>query len=193
MENERWRQAVGFPDYAASDAGRVKRLTQGGRRYPPGYILAPKKHQRGYVVYTLKNGNADRTVLAHRLVALTWIGQPPTPEHEVAHEDGTRTNNHYTNLSWKTPKANQADRKRHGTYVDGEAAYSAKLTDNDVADIRRRYSAGGARYVGASVTMQALAEEYGVSIAQISRIVNVRQRYPKPEAAPGSGDHLRYD
>lgn len=167
-----WRQAAGFPDYEVSECGRVRRLTRGGRRYPAGYELTAKKHQRGYLVFTL--GSA--TVLAHRLVAATWVGPAPSGLHEVAHNDGSRTNNHWTNLRWATPAENQADRKLHGTYVHGQHAYSAKLTDESADEIRRAYASHGTRYVGGAVTMQGLADSYGVSIAQISRIVNARQR-----------------
>lgn len=167
-----WRQIVACPDYEISECGRVRRLTQGGRRYPAGYELTAKRHKRGYLVFTL----GDKTFLAHRLVATTWIGPPPSPIHEVAHSDGSRTNNHWRNLRWATPAENQADRKRHGTYVFGQNAYSAKLTDEQADLIRQAYAGHGRRYVGGAVTMQALADAHGVSITQVSRIVNAKQR-----------------
>lgn len=167
-----WRTIPGFHDYEISECGRVRRRTRGGRRYPAGYELTPKKHQRGYLVYTL----GDKTMLAHRLVAMAWIGTPPTSDHEVAHSDGSRTNNHWRNLRWATPAENQADRKMHGTYVHGQHAYSAKLTDEQADEIRCAYARFGRRYVGGNVTMQGLSEAYGISLAQVSRIVNARQR-----------------
>ena len=167
-----WRQVVDNPDYEISECGRVRRLTQGGKRYRPGYELTAKKHQRGYLVYSL----GDKSFLAHRLVALTWIGPAPTDRHEVAHGDGSRTNNHWRNLRWATPAQNQADRKLHGTYVHGQHAYSAKLTDEQADEIRQSYKEHGQRYVGGKVTMQGLADTYSVSITQVSRIVNAKQR-----------------
>lgn len=167
-----WRPAASFPDYEVSECGRVRRLTRGGRRYPAGYELTAKKHARGYLVYSLGN----KTILVHRLVAMTWIGAAPSPLHEVAHNDGSRTNNHWRNLRWATPAQNQADRKLHGTYVHGQNAYSAKLTDEQADEIRASYAGHGRRYIGGSVTMQDLADEYGVSITQVSRIVNSKQR-----------------
>lgn len=167
-----WKPAAGYPDYEVSECGRVRRLTRGGRRYPVGYELTPKKHQRGYLVYGLQGGD----ILAHRLVAMTWIGAAPSGTHEVAHNDGSRTNNHWRNLRWATPAQNQADRKAHGTYVHGQNAYSAKLTDEQANEIRTSYAGHGRRYVGGDVTMQGLADAYGVSITQVSRIVNKRQR-----------------
>lgn len=171
MESK-WRAIVGCPDYEISECGRVRRLTHGEGRYPIGYELTAKRHQRGYHVYTLSGG----TFLAHRLVALTWIGPAPTPKHEVAHNDGSRTNNHWRNLRWATPAQNQADRKLHGTYVHGQNAYSAKLTDEAADEIRQAYAVHGRRYSGGAVTMQTLADTYGLSITQVSRIVNAKQR-----------------
>lgn len=172
----KWTVAAGFADYEVSECGRVRRRTQGGRRYPAGYELTAKPHQRGYLVYILRSGGRDTTMLAHRLVALSWLGAPPSDRHEVAHNDGVRTNNHRSNLRWATPAENQADRKRHGTYVQGENAYSAKLSNSAARAIRQRYADGGSRYVGGAVTMAGLASEHGVSIAQVSRIVNGIQR-----------------
>ncbi len=171
-----WKQSGTFPSYEVSNDGRVRRLNRGGRRYPVGYELKPKPHCRGYLVFSLRRDGVEYTMLAHRLVALTWLGQPPSEQHEVAHNDGVRTNNHVSNLRWATPAENQADRKIHGTYVDGDRAYSAKLTDDQVIRLRQEYADGGQRYVGGAVTMQHLADKYAVSITQISRIVNGRQR-----------------
>lgn len=166
-----WRAIPGHPDFEVSECGDVRRVVQ-GRRYPAGYVLKPKPHQRGYVRYTL----SGHDVLAHRIVALAFIGAPPSSRHQVAHEDGTRTNNHWTNLAWKLPVDNQADRKRHGTFHSGVECSSAKLSDAQVDEIRAAYASGGVRFKGGSVTMQALADGYGVSVGQISRVVNGRQR-----------------
>lgn len=159
-----WRKCYGFPEYEVSEGGDVRR---GGR------IKAQFTMKNGY--RTVGVSRRDKQ-LVHRMVALTFIGPPPTPRHQVAHNDGSRGNNHWTNLRWATPAENQADRRRHGTYHAGEACGSARLSDADAQAIRGRYHVGGQRYIGGAITMQALADEYGVSIAQISRIVNGVQR-----------------
>lgn len=169
----RWVTLPEFPDYEISEAGDVRRATPGGRRYPIGYVLTPKPHQRGYVYYILKTKDGgDKTMLGHRLVALAFLGEPPTIEHEVAHDDGTRTNNHWRNLRWATPLENQADRKRHGTTLSGYQLPHTKLNGEQAEEIRAAYAAGGQRYAGGAVTMQELADKYGVAIVTISRVVN---------------------
>jgi HNH endonuclease len=168
-----WRKLPQFPDYEFSERGDVRRLTQGGRRYPAGYVLTAKAHPRGYLCYMLNDESGKAlTMLAHRLVAMAFLPEPLPGQSEVAHGDGTRTNNDWRNLRWATPKDNQADRKLHGTYVKGEAAYSAKISAAQVNDIRKRYANGGKRYIGGSVTYRTLAAEFGISQAQVSRIVN---------------------
>lgn len=62
---------------------------------------------------------------------------------------------------------NNADMHRRGRarFADGEAAAAAKLTSEQVAAIRALYAPG-------VVTLQVLADEYGVSKPTISRIIN---------------------
>lgn len=169
-----WRTIPGFETYEVSEFGSVRRRVAGGT-YPAGYVLTPKPHQRGYRYFILRHNGRDKTMLAHRLVVLAFLGEPPTDEHEVAHNDGDRTNNAATNLRWATPAENQADRKRHGTFHQGEQCGSSKLTADDVQAIRDAYRSGGTPHRrGGAVTMQALADRFCVSVAQISRVVNVQ-------------------
>lgn len=165
-----WRTVEQFPEHEISEAGDVRRTVASGR-YPAGYMLTAKRHPRGYLTYSLNN----RDTLAHRLVALAFHGEPPSPEHEVAHEDGSRTNNHWTNLRWSIPRDNQADRKRHGTFHAGERCGSARLTDAQAEEMRSAY-ADKKPYRRGGITMQSLAEQFGVSVSQVSRIINGRQR-----------------
>lgn len=168
-----WKSLAEFPDYEISINGEVRRTVQRGRRYKAGYVLTPKKHQRGYHVYTLVNADGvSVTMLAHRLVALAHLGPAPSLNHEVAHNDGSRTNNHVSNLRWSTAKDNQADRKKHGTFMHGDNSPSSKLTSQDVEHIRSEYAASGQKYRGGGVTYRDLSARFGVSQSQISRIVN---------------------
>lgn len=167
-----WRTIPAFPEHEISEAGSVRRI-KSCRRYKAGHVVQPKQHKRGYLVYSLNN----KDILAHRLVALAFLGDPPSPAHEVAHEDGSRTNNHWRNLKWKLPVENQADRKRHGTYMLGEqCTWVAKVSDHDAEEIRKEYESGGIRYKGGSVTMAELAKKHDISLAQVSRIVNGKRK-----------------
>lgn len=70
--------------------------------------LKPRENVYGYIFYSINKGVPyPVTVFAHTLVALKYIGQPPTPNHEIDHIDNNKANNHYTNLQWVTHSQNQ--------------------------------------------------------------------------------------
>ena len=171
----RWREIAGFPNRLISEDGRV------WSRYS-GRLQRPQKHQRGYVIYKLaagergKSGGKTIAKLAHVLVAEAFLGKRPTPDHDVAHNDGDRKNNDVGNLRWATPVENMADQVRHGTRIWGERHYGSKITNEQADQIRRDYAAGGKPYVGGSVTMQTLADRYGVRVPAISRIIRNKRR-----------------
>jgi hypothetical protein len=83
----------------------------------------------------------------------------------VAHNDGNPSNNHYTNLRWATAKENQDDRAKHGTHNRGERSATALLTWDNVREIRRQFT-------GARGQITRLSEEFGVSVATTSRVLN---------------------
>lgn len=66
----------------------------------------------------------------------------PCPDGmECCHGDRNPRNNRIDNLRWDTPLANAADRERHGTKAYGERSGNAKLTTEQVLDIREFYRA----------------------------------------------------
>jgi len=69
--------------------------------------LRPHDNIYGYIFYSISKGvDHPITVFAHTLVALKYIGQPPSPRHEIDHIDDNKANNHYTNLRWVTHSEN---------------------------------------------------------------------------------------
>jgi hypothetical protein len=113
----------------------------------------------GYGVLTF-NG---KKVYAHRLVCEAAHGPAPTPRHEAAHSCG---NGHLAcvtkkHLSWKTRTENEADKLNHGTRYRGSQHVNAKLTEDDVRQIRAMIG---------TVTYKKIAEQFGVSIETISGI-----------------------
>jgi hypothetical protein len=73
-----------------------------------GRWLKPRINVCGYVFYSISLGVGDHALgaFAHTLVALKYIGKPPTDRHEISHEDDNKMNNHYSNLSWLTHSEN---------------------------------------------------------------------------------------
>lgn len=141
------RPIPGFPDYYASPKGEIYSLMSG--RYlkdaesGQGYRGVNTYHTRNYV---------------HRLIALAFHGLPPTPEHEVAHENGIRADNRAENLSWKTRSDNHMDKHTHGTM----ARPSATISPEDARKIRALYVPR--KGVG------MLARQFGISPREVTRI-----------------------
>lgn len=160
--DEEWRVVPLDPGYEVSSGGRV-RNARTGRPLTPWYAGA------GYLYVQLWRSRIKTGV--HRLVAFAFLGEPPSPHHEVAHNDGNPENNHVSNLRWATHAENQADIRKHGTgYYHGwrgETHPTAKLNDQQVREIRQRCRQGRA-------SRKALAAEFGVSRASIDQIAQGR-------------------
>ena len=109
--------------------------------------------------------HGGRMYPAYRLVCEMAHGEPPTPAHQAAHScgrgrDGCVNPNH---LRWATRAENERDKIVHGTVPRGEKNAMAKLTGEDVATIRE---------VAPFATQASLCRHYGISSAQMSRIIN---------------------
>lgn len=145
-----------FPDYEVSDYGRVRRITTYGRG-KAGTVRKLGLSPAGYPQVCLTHRDGRRqTFTVHRLVATAFI---PRQEGacEVNHIDGTRDNNHYSNLEWVTSSGNRFHAYRVGKLsAIGEHNGQAKLTENDVMAIRAGDEAP-----------RLLADRYGVSRATI--------------------------
>jgi len=58
----------------------------------------------GYLYVMLTDADGHRQEHAvHILVAETFLGFAPSPEHRVVHKNGNRTDNAVTNLEWRVP------------------------------------------------------------------------------------------
>lgn len=166
LATEAWLDIPGRVAYQVSDLGRVRSCRKAGHWKTPsaglaaGYhLLKPHVHANGYLSVQLIRGRWD---LIHRLVLLAFVG--PCPEGmECRHADGSRVNNRLTNLCWGTRIENNADKVRHGTAPLGEQCHTAKLSDADAVEIRRRHAAGESR--------PALAAAFGVARSNISMIL----------------------
>jgi hypothetical protein len=133
---EESKRCPGFPAYSISESGRVSRIGH------PGYRKQQITKRGGYVAVSLWSNSKGHLKTVHRLVALAFIGPQPSPKHEVAHNDGNKRNNHWSNLRWATRKENEADKVLHGRSNRGERNGMAKLTDSQAAEIISRLASG---------------------------------------------------
>jgi hypothetical protein len=161
-DQEIWKHIPGYEGrYRASNHGRIKATTLG---YAP-WILKQKRKHNGYLAVLL--AGVEHSV--HVLVLSAFMGERPY-KHDCAHYDGNRSNNHLSNLRWATRKENFEDKDRHGTQVRGEKSPSAKLTWDNVLEIRR---------VGKTRSLSESAKKYGVSVATIQS-VRIGRSWKKP-------------
>lgn len=158
---EEWRPIHGHPDYEVSDWGRVRCCAR--RRYlKPGQLVSLVTLNTGY-----RSARLDGWPYSvHRLVCFAFHGDPPSSTHQVAHNDGVRSNNVASNLRWATCKENHADIKKHGTANPprGEMQGGSKLTAKDIPVIRSLRANG--------LMQKEIAAIYGVSRGAINNILN---------------------
>lgn len=162
--DEVWAEAYGWEGiYEVSSCGRVKRVGK-SKAALVGRILKTQKGRAAYPMINLTRNNIRKSVSIHILVAESFLGPRPTWNHQVNHIDANKRNPRLSNLEWLTRQENMAHAHRLGLMSQGETHAAAKLTDESVNSIRKRYSCGE---LG-----KHLAVEYGVSRSVISLIVN---------------------
>lgn len=163
LKSKRWAQVSWLPDYEISEDGMLRRHTAGRTRLA-GHM--PKGHlSQGYRHYKVVVADGTKKIVkAHILVCEAFNGARP-PGAQVAHGDGDRLNNHYSNLRWATSKENHQDRVSHGTSGRGTDNVRARLTDDDVRTIRQKFS-------GKRGQISSLAKEYGMSHSAMSSVCN---------------------
>lgn len=151
-----WRTIPSAPGYEASSIGEIRRNNR---------IRKQALKKSGYLQLNLSLGGKIISRLVHTLVCEAFNG--PCPEgKECAHDNGIKTDNRPSNLIWKTELENKRDKIRHGTSLRGSKNPNAILTPDQVREIRRR---GASRKGYAEI-----AEDFGVSYAAVSLIVNGR-------------------
>jgi len=165
-----WRLVAFAPDYEVSEFGDVRRVT-GSRTRKAGHILKPHVCAQGYIKFKLVIAGEKRILPGHRLVALAFIGEPPTASHEVAHNDGCRASNHFSNLRWATRKDNHADLQAHGTAVKGVRNGRAKLTEAQVRRMRAEYWRIAWTPKHQFGVIKRMRDKYGVSQSTFRNVV----------------------
>ena len=123
------------------------------------------RHPAGYGAV---RGNGQE-FLAHRLICEAVYGPAPDGARIVAHSCGK---GHLgcvnpRHLRWATHAENTEDMRKHGTMKVGRDCSWAKITERDVLEIRR---------LAPEITQRALAAKFGISLAQVNRIIH-RKRW----------------
>ncbi len=156
-------------DYEVSDTGEVRNIKT-------GKMLKPEISKDGHLRIDLYKNGKVKHCYVHRLVLEAFVG--PCPKGmEGCHNNGKVSNNSVENLRWDTHKNNVKDSIDQGTFFiqKGSKHWAAKLTENQVKEIRIRYIP----YSHDNNTC-TLAKEFGVSNVEIGRIItNKRWKHIK--------------
>lgn len=126
-------------------------------------VFWPFAKSRGYA-YTAWNG---KYVSVSRLLCRLVHGDPPDESMQAAHSCGNGTKGCVNPgcLRWATQLENEGDKLIHGTRLKGDRSVTSKVTDAQVAAIRADTRKGN-----------VIAQAYGISCAQVSRIKSRKTR-----------------
>lgn len=177
-------------EWEIDDQGRIWRtcirtgLRSGGSHLVPvARRRVEKRLTQGYLMVRAMIDGRRVNGLAHRLIWQHLRGDIPEG-FEINHDNGIKDDNRPDNLLCGTPGQN-AEHAHSGGLRDqnGQRNPAAKLTDNQVAQIRLAYSKGG-------YTMAKLAERFSVTFQAISKVVRGQRR--KKQGGPVAAGDLRH-
>lgn len=157
MNDVQWRDVAGFSGYEVSDHGDVRRGS---------LVKKQMSDRKGYRWVSLWDSGKSRTCYIAPMVAEAFIGPKPKGQ-QVRHKNGINTDNHFANLEYGTRSQNELDKRRHGTAPIGENHPAAKLTPDQVQEIRCSYIKGSRTH-----GCNALGKTYGVTGEMIYRIIH---------------------
>lgn len=105
-----------------------------------------------------------KQITASRMMAIIVLGEPPTEDHQSAHDCGNGHLGcvHPKHLRWDSCEGNMADKLIHGTHMQGTDCPAHKLDEADIREIRR---------LAGTTSQQDLADRFGIAQTTVSRIV----------------------
>lgn len=123
---EEWRDVPGFEgtliDSSLGRVAHIRGFDTGG--YVGISVLADKGSHLVLTDNLTVNKDNGFVILAHRIVALTFLGPPPVGCNDINHEDGNKANNAVSNISWCTRKHNLEHARRTGLQTDPLRSYT---------------------------------------------------------------------
>jgi hypothetical protein len=161
---EKWLPVLGWEEfYEVSNLGNVRSIkrigkTKFGNRFYGGDLVKPIKTTTGYVAVNLTGNKCRKQFHIHKLVLEAFVGKAPIGM-ECCHNNGNRTDARLENLRWDTRINNHADKWNHGTWQGGVNHGNAKLTNEQVKEIKK-----------GNLPIKQLAQMFNVSIGCINKI-----------------------
>jgi YesN/AraC family two-component response regulator len=142
------RQVANFPEYYATESGKVFSFKWGAFRE-----LKPYETTKGYLKVRLYKDGKQKNYFVHRLVMETFKGESSL---EVNHIDGNKKNNELSNLEYVTTKENDTHARRE---LGKGKAY--RLTPEVVQEIFKLHEEG--------LSLRKIAAKVGVGSSSVGR------------------------
>lgn len=138
------------------------------------WIWGGDSRDDGYGYFEMNHDNEHTRINAHR--ASYIIFKDPTLDEDmvIIHTCDLRACVNPAHLAEGSQHANMTDMAQKGRSADGEDSGQAKMTEEQVLDLRRRYSAGEG--------LRDLAKEFGIAPSTASYIVNLKTWQGGPDA-----------
>ena len=171
-----WKEIPNFNGYyEISENGDIR---NNGRM--KGEIMKPTL-SGGYLRIALKDRKKYRI---HRLVCELFNGEPPQGKDYVNHIDGNKTNNHYSNLEWVSPKENSL----HSIHVLGNTPPTppvnwGKKNGGHIIELRR---------LGEVKRFESISEACSF-IGRYNTYLNNRRRTGHSDLIASNGDIWDYE
>lgn len=126
-------------------------------------LIWPFGTSRGYAQITVDGVHQ----YVSRMICEIESGPPPTPDHEAAHSCGNGKLGcvNPRHIRWATRSENELDKVDHGTSNRGIRNGNAKLTDDDIRQIR---------CMSGKTSQRAIATKFGVTQSIIWRVLSGR-------------------
>ena len=166
MTTHEWAAIPRSTGYEVSRTGVVRSWRRPGTGSAPRikpHILKQRLTRDGYPLVCIVVDGQEKTRPVHRLVLEAFHGPCP-PGQQACHNNGISHDNRVENLRWDTCKANQDDKRLHGTLtrVPGERHGLSKFSESQIRQVIALLARG--------VPGVAIEKETGVDRKQVSAI-----------------------
>lgn len=156
LDNEEWREILGYPNYFVSNFGRFKKYMKSSE----SFILMKKTYNKAVeynYISMINDKNKRKNLRACRVVGFAFVDGFSKEKNTINHIDGDTTNDSSYNLEW----ISQRDNNLH----------SYRVLDRTVNKKPKRYEKIVYKEKYEFKTVRSLAKFLGVSESQAHRLL----------------------
>lgn len=156
LDNEEWREILGYPNYFVSNLGRFKKYMKSSE----SFILMKKTYNKTVeynYIGMINDKNKRKNLRACRVVGFAFVDGFSKEKNTINHIDGDTTNDSSYNLEW----ISQRDNNLHSYRVLNKAVNKNKKRYEKIV-YKEKYE---------FKTVRSLAKFLGVSEAQAHRLL----------------------